>query len=81
MLDDAVYTSPAHPQWNGSAVVGMQGQMAGVGSLLVQESGQDGIKHMDMVVPVDLLEPILDDLRRDGPRRPAAASVARVLRA
>jgi S1-C subfamily serine protease len=66
VLDDALYTSPAHPQWSGGAVVDMRGRMIGVGSLLVQEAGPDGAKHMNMAVPVDLLEPILDDLRRHG---------------
>ncbi len=66
VLDDALYTSPAHPRWSGSAVVDRQGRLIGVGSLLVQEAGPDGARHMNMAVPVDLLEPILDDLRRQG---------------
>ena len=71
VLDDALYTSPAHPQWSGGAVVDMRGRLIGVGSLLVQEGGQDGVKRMNMAVPVDLLEPVLDDLRRYGrPNRP-----------
>jgi S1-C subfamily serine protease len=71
VLDDALYTSPAHPQWSGGAVVDMGGRLIGVGSLLVQEEGQDGVKRKNMSVPVDLLEPILDELRRYGrPNRP-----------
>lgn len=71
VLDDALYTSPAHPQWSGSAVVDRQGRLIGVGSLLLQEAGTEDTKHANMSVPVDLLEPILDDLRRHGrPNRP-----------
>jgi S1-C subfamily serine protease len=71
VLDDALYTSPAHPRWSGSAVVDMQGRLIGVGSLLVQEPAPDGAKQVNMSVPVDLLEPILDDLRcRGRPNRP-----------
>ena len=71
VLDDALYTSPAHPHWSGGAVVDMRGKLIGVGSLFLQEEGQDGAKHMNMAVPVDLIDPILDDLRRHGrPNRP-----------
>ena len=71
VIDDALYTSPAHPHWSGGAVVDMRGRLVGVGSLLVQEGGQDGVNRMNMAVPVDLLEPVLDDLRRYGrPNRP-----------
>jgi len=71
VLDDALYTSPAHPRWSGSAVVDREGRLIGVGSLLVQEAGADGTKQANMSVPVDLLEPILDDVRRQGrPNRP-----------
>ena len=69
VLDDALYTSPAHPRWSGAAVVDMRGRLIGVGSLLVQEAA--GAKGMNMAVPVELLEPILDDLRHYGrPNRP-----------
>jgi S1-C subfamily serine protease len=74
VLDEALYTSPAHPSWSGGAVVDMRGRLIGIGSLLVQEAGQDGAKHLNMAVPADLLEPILEELRRHGradrPRRP-----------
>jgi len=71
VLDDALYTSPAHPHWSGGAVVDMRGRLIGIGSLYVQEEGQDGARRANMAVPVDLLEPILDDLRRHGrPDRP-----------
>jgi len=74
VLDGALYTTPAHPRWSGSALVDMQGRLIGVGSLVMQEQGPDGLKQMNMSVPVDALEPILDDLRchgrADRPPRP-----------
>lgn len=71
VLDGALYTTPAHPRWTGSAVVDMQGRLIGVGSLVMQEPGPNGAKQMNMSVPVDLLEPILEDLRCHGrPNRP-----------
>lgn len=71
VIDDALYTSPAHPHWSGAAVVDARGRLIGVGSLLVQEAGPDGTGRMNMAVPVDLLDPVLGDLRRHGrPGRP-----------
>lgn len=71
VLEGALYTSPAHPHWSGAAVVDPRGQLIGVGSLFVQEPGPGGAQPMNMSVPVELLEPILEDLRRHGrPNQP-----------
>jgi S1-C subfamily serine protease len=66
VLDEALFTAPAHPQWGGAALVDAAGRLIGVGSLLVQESVEDEEVQGNMFVPVDLLEPILDDLLRNG---------------
>ena len=72
LLDDALFTSPPHPQWGGAALVGLDGQLLGVGSLLLQESVDDDEFDANMFVPIDLLEPILDDMLKIGrPARPA----------
>ena len=71
VLDEAIFTAPAHPQWGGSALIGSEGKLLGIGSLLVQEKIDAGTIQGNMVVPVDLLEPILDDMVRLGrPDRP-----------
>lgn len=76
MLEDALFTAPAHPQWGGTALVGTDGRLLGIGSLLVQERESLGgeAEQGNMFVPIDLLEPILDDLLkrgcRAGPPRP-----------
>ena len=76
LLDDALFTAPAHPQWGGTALVGDDGRLLGIGSLLVQERESLGgeADQGNMFVPVDALEPILDDMlklgRRAGPARP-----------
>ena len=36
VLDEALFTSPAHPQWGGAALLDTRGQLIGIGSLLVQ---------------------------------------------
>jgi len=66
VLDEALFTAPAHPQWGGAALLDTGGRLIGVGSLLVQESVEDEEVQGNMFVPIDLLEPILDDLLRNG---------------
>jgi S1-C subfamily serine protease len=74
LLDEALFTAPAHPQWGGSALIGRDGRLQGIGSLLVQEKITDEADQGNMMVPIDLLEPILDDLlttsRSRRPPRP-----------
>lgn len=72
VLDEALFASPAHPQWGGSALIGADGRLLGIGSLLVEERHDDENLQGNMFVPVDILEPILDDLVRLGrsPRPP-----------
>lgn len=67
LLDEAVFTAPAHPNWGGGAVISENGQLVAVGSLFVQQSG-DGEQPVDgnMAVPINLLKPILDDLLSRG---------------
>jgi S1-C subfamily serine protease len=71
VLDEALFTAPAHPQWGGAALLGMDGRLLGIGSLLVQETLAGQSVQANMVVPIDLLEPIYEDLRtRGGANRP-----------
>jgi S1-C subfamily serine protease len=73
VLDEAIFTAPAHPNWGGTAVIGAAGDLIALGSLQLQgarEKGPD--EHLNMNVPIDLLKPILEDLTRYGrPNRPA----------
>ncbi len=73
VLDEAFFTAPPHPNWGGTAVIGPAGDLVGIGSLQLEgnrEKGGPG--HLNMVVPIDLLKPILDDMLKFGrPNRPA----------
>ena len=62
VLDEAIFTSPPHPQWGGAALVGTDGTLLGIGSLLVQEALDGEPVQGNMFVPIDLLAPILDDM-------------------
>jgi S1-C subfamily serine protease len=74
-LEAALFTAPAHPHWGGAACIGPDGGLIGIGSLLVQEMASEGQSLVgNMIVPIELLPPILDDLMRfgrvDQPPRP-----------
>lgn len=73
VLDQAIFTAPSHPHWGGTAMIGQGGKLLGIGSLQVQQALKDGrSEDINMVVPIDLLKPILDDMLTVGrPRRPA----------
>jgi len=75
LIDAAIYTSPAHPFWSGAALIGEDGKLYGIGSLILQTVDQnDSVSNANMVIPIDLLPPILDDLlhygKRNAPPRP-----------
>jgi len=75
VLDEAIFTAPAHPNWGGTAMIGPAGDLLGIGSLQLQHAGDKGkTQNINMIVPIDLLKPIIDDLmkfgRRDMPPRP-----------
>src|SRR5260221_729435 len=68
---DTVVTLPAHPQWGGAALIGADGKLLGIGSLLVQEKVDTSTLQGNMIVPIDILAPILDDMVKLGrPSRP-----------
>lgn len=66
LLDDAIFTMPAHPQWGGSALLDASGSLVGIGSLLVEEMVDGRKVQGNMFVPTDLVTPILDDVLRTG---------------
>jgi S1-C subfamily serine protease len=66
LLDEAIFTAPAHPQWGGSGLLDAQGNLIGIGSLLVQEQVDREVTQANMFVPIDLLEPIFDALLQTG---------------
>jgi S1-C subfamily serine protease len=70
LLDEAIFTYPAHPNWGGTALISPQGKLLGIGSLQI-ERVRDGdnkgrTENLNMTIPIDLLKPILDDLKTLG---------------
>jgi S1-C subfamily serine protease len=74
LLEEAIFTHPAHPNWGGTAMISSKGELLGVGSLQLERERDSKNEHVNMVVPIDLLKPVIDDLRRFGrvnkPARP-----------
>lgn len=66
LIDEAIFTAPAHPSWGGAALFDGDGKLLGVGSLRLQMSRAGEVADINMVVPIDLLTPILDDLIKRG---------------
>src|SRR5437899_3079518 len=74
LLDEAIFTHPAHPNWGGTGLISSRGELIGIGSLQLERERDGKAEHVNMIVPIDLLKPILDDLRKFGrvnkPARP-----------
>jgi S1-C subfamily serine protease len=74
MLDEAIFTHPAHPNWGGTGLISDSGELIGIGSLQLERERDGKPERVNMVVPIDLLKPVLDDLRKFGrvnkPARP-----------
>ncbi|HEY2757734.1 MAG TPA: S1C family serine protease [Pseudolabrys sp.] len=74
VLNEAIFTFPAHPNWGGTGLISHKGDLIGIGSLQLERERAGKNEHLNMIVPIDLLTPILDDLRKFGrvnkPARP-----------
>jgi S1-C subfamily serine protease len=66
LLDEAIFTHPAHPNWGGTGLISASGELIGIGSLQLERERDNTPEHVNMVVPIDLLKPVLDDLRQFG---------------
>jgi serine protease Do len=75
LIDSAIFTSPPRLDHSGAALINKDGELVGIGSLLVMDAMEPG-EHLpgNMFVPVDLLKPILDEMiatgRQKAGRRP-----------
>jgi S1-C subfamily serine protease len=71
LLEEALFIAPVHPSWGGAALIDAEGKLLGIGSLRLQMSHDGEVADINMVVPIDLLPPILDDLvTRGATQRP-----------
>lgn len=75
LLDDAIFTVPMNPRHPGSALVGPDGKLLGIGYLAVGDARGKGVPSAgNMFVPIDKLKPILASLiskgRSEDPPKP-----------
>ncbi|MGI9510702.1 MAG: S1C family serine protease [Geminicoccaceae bacterium] len=74
LLEDAMFTAPPHTQFGGAALINRQGQLVGIGSLILNDGNPHAQRRgaANMFIPVDELKPILDDLLDSGRRKDPA---------
>ena len=67
VLDEAIFTYPAHPNWGGTGADLAAGRVDRhrLAAGRTRARGREN-EHLNMIVPIDLLKPILDDLRKFG---------------
>ncbi len=70
-LDSALFVTPQHEAHGGAGLFNGRGELVGIGSLRVTDAvGGDGPREAGtMFVPIDLLKPILGELRERGRSR------------
>lgn len=67
LLDEAIFTSPAHPNWGGTGLFDQDGRLIGIGSLFIQQSlGDETPIDGNMIVPIDLIKPIYETMVTSG---------------
>jgi serine protease Do len=65
MLAEALYTFPPIADWGGAGLFSKDGALVGVGSLYMRDADGEGMPG-NMFVPIDLLKPILADMKAQG---------------
>ena len=69
-LDNAIFTAPARDNHSGAALINSEGRLVGIASLWVGDVVEAGAAFPgNMFVPIDLLIPILADLKSHGRRQ------------
>lgn len=67
VLEQAFYTAPAHPSWGGAALLNKRGELAGIGSLYLENPPTSNTEFSgNLCVPIELLWPSFWELRESG---------------
>ncbi|MDJ0914728.1 MAG: S1C family serine protease [Desulfobacterales bacterium] len=67
LLDNAIFTAPPIERFSGAALVNRNGHLVGIGYLYSQITlAELGVLPTNMFVPIDILKPILSDLKLAG---------------
>ncbi len=70
-VDGALFTSPPRRDHSGAGLFNLEGELLGIGSLFVTEAAGPDVGRLpgNMFVPVDVLKPVLAELRARGSSR------------
>ena len=88
LIDGALFTTPARPDQSGAGLYNRQGELVGIGSLVVADTASSARGRSrapnevvrqpgNMFVPIDLLKPILSELRSQGRSQASRRALAR----
>jgi serine protease Do len=73
LLENAIFTTPPHSFHSGAALIGKDGKLLGIGSLIVGNAVAPNVRSPgNMFVPVNEIKPVLADLLEHGKRQAAA---------
>ncbi len=73
LLENAIFTTPPHSFHSGAALIGKDGKLLGIGSLIVGNAVAPNVHSPgNMFVPVNEIKPVLADLLEHGKRQAAA---------
>ena len=77
LLDEAIFTYPAHPNWGGTGLISTRGELIGIGSLQLERERDGKAEHVNMIVPIDLLHAGARRFAQVRPRQQAFEALAR----
>ena len=67
VLDRAFYTTPAHPNWGGAALLNKKGELSGIGSLYLENPPTSKSEFSgNLCIPIDPLWSFLSEIKRTG---------------
>jgi S1-C subfamily serine protease len=67
LLENSIFTAPPIERFSGAALINSDGHLVGIGYLFSQLNIADEmVMPTNMFVPIDVLKPILSDLKRSG---------------
>ena len=70
LLEDAVFTMPPYPNFGGAALLNQNGELVGIGSLLVADAKEEGMFGPgNMFIPINRFKQIRHDLVTSGRSR------------
>lgn len=68
-IEGALFTSPPRTDHSGAALFNPRGELVGIGSLILSDTGAGTGRPGNLFVPIDLLKPVMAELRERGASR------------